>query len=96
MRFVFAFVFMAPTVGMTSDLVKYANEVVARTIKWNGINLNLEWRTSINRTIVLKLFYVFLRLVFDLRGQSPSTLIIRDWPLLMLKFKVESSPSQRQ
>jgi len=35
----------------------------------------------VNSIVVLKLFDVFCRFIFDPGGQSPSTLIIRDWPL---------------
>jgi len=34
---------------------------------------------NFNRIFLMKLFDVFFRLVFDLGGRSPNTLIIRDW-----------------
>jgi len=35
----------------------------------------------VDSLVVLKLFDVFCRFIFDPRRQSPRTLIIRDWPL---------------
>ena len=37
---------------------------------------------TVDNTIVFKLFDLFYRFIFDPGGQSPNTLIIRDWPLL--------------